>query len=435
VQRVRTGRLGCRLAALGLAAGAVLWVPLAPASAVDDDCGLVRSDTPDHEATGDNLPYDELGIRAARSVVDRFAPSGRPPVGVAVLDSGVYGEVGGDGPIPLRAQVSLTDDPEPAHYYHGTAVAGLIAGRARPGNKPVGIAPDAQIVDVRVYDADNDDTDDDSDPVSAEVLADGLDWVAHNAAKYNIKVANVSLAVHDVGGVREAVQAVRDAGVIVVASTGNRPADGEEFDSEFADPGDTEGMREEDAATSVFPAGYDDVIAVSSTDEGAEGSSLLDAVLKNSQTDVAVPTAGGISYGVNGSTCTVGGVATSWAAAEVSGVLALLWQRFPDDNAQQIMARLVNTASGTTNDPTPMTGAGVVQPYDALTRPLDPARNGNVEQSTTQASGDETKATAPEPEPDLLATTRDNAVWWGLIGGGTLVVALLLRPVLSRRRP
>jgi membrane-anchored mycosin MYCP len=435
VHDVTARRLGSTLAALWLAAGAVSSVSLAgPAYATDDDCGLVQPESVDNPAVGDNLPFDELGIRSAQRVVDRFAPQG-PPVSVAVLDSGVYGEVGSDRPIPLRARVSFTDDPEPAHYYHGTAVAGLIAGAARPGNKPVGIARDAQIVDVRVYDTDTEGADEDSDPVSAEVLAEGLDWVARNAGKYNIKVANVSLAVHNVASVEKAVHAVRAAGVIVVASSGNRPVEGEEFYGDFADADHTDPPLVEDAATHIFPAGYDDVIAVNSTDGGAEGAPLIEAVLKNSQTDVAVPTTGGISYALNGSSCTVGAVATSWAAAEVSGVLALLWQRFPADNAQQIMSRLVNTASGMTGDRTPMTGAGVVQPYEALTRPLAPGKNGAIQQATTQESGDETKATAPEPKPDLLAGPRDDAVWWGLIGGGTLVVALLLRPVLARRRP
>ena len=432
---VTSPRIGSALAALAIAAGAVMCAPLtAPAFASDDDCSLVRADSSTRvETDADNLPFGELGIHGAQRVVERLASNDQAPVGVAVLDSGVYGEVGGDGPIPIVARKSFTGDPE-LSYYHGTAVAGLIAGRERSGEKPVGIAPDAQIVDVRVYDTDRAGADDDSLPVSAETLAAGLHWVADNAKHYNIKVANVSLAVHDVGGVREAVQAVRAAGVIVVASSGNRPAEGEEFDSEFVDSGDIRSPLVEDAATHIFPAGYDDVIAVNSTDGGAEGASLIDAVLKNSQTDVAVPTAGGVSYGLDGYSCPLGAIATSWAAAEVSGVLALLCERFPEDTAQQIMARLVSTASGTTDDPTPLTGAGVVQPYEALTRPLEPKGNGTIDQATTQESGAETKATAPEPEPDLLADARDDAVWWGLIGGGTLVVALLLRPVLARRR-
>ena len=31
---------------------------------------------------------------------------------------------------------------------------------------------------------------------------------------------------------------------------------------------------------------------------------------------------------------------------------------------------------------------------------------------------------APEPEPDVLADTRRDAVWWGLLCGGVLLLAL-----------
>jgi membrane-anchored mycosin MYCP len=44
------------------------------------------------------------------------------------------------------------------------------------------------------------------------------------------------------------------------------------------------------------------------------------------------------------------------------------------------------------------------------------------------------RATAPVPSDDLLAGTRDDAVWWGLVGGGVLLLALILRPMLARRR-
>ncbi len=148
---------------------------------------------------------------------------------------------------------------------------------------------------------------------------------------------------------------------------------------------------------------------------------------------MAVPTQGVVSYGLDGRPCVIPTAGTSWAAAEVSGVLALLWQRYPDDTDEQIVARLVNTATGTTDHRTPLTGAGVVQPVEALTRHLDPNRAGEVE-TTTVVQHDSPQAVAPEPEEDTLAETREDAVWWGLVGGGILVVALLLRPVLARRR-
>lgn len=405
---------------------AFLGATTAPAAAADNVCSSVTADVAPSDTERPSPPYEQLHVAAARDVVDRFAPRSGPPVRVAVLDSGVLGAVGERGPVTVRARTTLTGNRE-LTYYHGTTVAGLIAGRDRPSGKPVGIAPDAEIVDVRVYDGEA--AGDDSVPVSSASVARGLAWVAEHAGALNIRVANVSVAVPASDELAAAVRRVRRAGVLVVAPTGNRPAQGEEFDEHFDDG---RAAPDEDAATVIYPAGYDEVLAVGSTADGDPSTDLLAAVLKNSQTDVAVPTFDAVSYGLNGASCVIEPLATSWAAAEVSGVLALLWQRFPDDTDEQVLARLVNTANGTTDRPTPLTGAGVVQPYEALTRPLAPSAGGAVERSATRAGGDP-RASAPEPDPDLFAGTRDDAVWWGLIGGGVLVVALLLRPVLSRR--
>ena len=74
----------------------------------------------------------------------------------------------------------------------------------------------------------------------------------------------------------------------------------------------------------------------------------LQNIASSSATDVAAPTYGAVVLAVNGSTCTLLDINSGWAAAEVSGVLALLWSRYPDDNAAQVTARLLNTASGAT---------------------------------------------------------------------------------------
>ena len=157
-------------------------------------------------------------------------------------------------------------------------------------------------------------------------------------------------------------------------------------------------------------------------------------VVKNSRTAVAAPTYDAVSYGLNGHTCLVQPTSTGAAAGVVAGVLALLWQRFPKEQPAQIVARLVNTADGTTDDPTPLTGAGVVQPYEALTRPLAPVDDGRGRADRRADRRRRPGHRARARRTDLLASTRENAVWWGLIGGGVLVVALMLRPVLARRR-
>ena len=217
--------------------------------------------------------------------------------------------------------------------------------------------------------------------------------------------------------------------MVVVAATGNPPDEGGFL---FPDLGG-DGRPGEDAAGLVFPAGYRHVVGVNATRSGEHsGAPVTDFVLPSSDTDGAAPTYGAVSVAVNGATCVIPEVATSWSAAEVSGVLALLRSRYPRDRAAQAVARLLNTANGTTAVPTRLTGVGVVQPYQALVRPLGPRRDGAVEVTTVEH--DAVRAVAPERPEDLLADTRHDAVWWGLVGGGILVVALLLRPVLARRR-
>src|SRR4029079_5466302 len=103
----------------------------------------------------------------------------------------------------------------------------------------------------------------------------------------------------------------------------------------------------------------------------------------SSATDVAATTYGAVVLAVNGSACTPQDINTSWAAAEVSGILALLMTRYPDDNPAQLTARLFGTASGTVDDPTRMTGYGVVQPVEALTRPLRPGKDGEYADTTS----------------------------------------------------
>ena len=405
------------LAALGLAS--VLTGIAAPPAAADDNplCDSVQADSPAQPVTMANVPFSQLEVHRAQLLVAHEAAQ-RPPVRVAVLDSGVAA-----GPVPVAASHSVAGTG-PVSYYHGTAVAGLIAG-------PLGVAPDAEVVDVRVYDTDSTSGGSGDGAVpTPDRLADGLEWVAENADRYRIKVANVSLAVGSSPRLARWVRAVRDAGVLVVAASGNRPQQGDPFDDDFADDTAAPG---EDAVGILYPTSYDEVISASTTADGSGSADVTQLVVENSNTTVAVPTWDAVSYGLDGRPCVLEPAATSWAAAEVSGVLALLWQMYPHDSAAQIEARLVHTANGTADDPNPLTGAGVVQPYEALTRPLDPSRSGRVERSTV-AERDAAPATAPQPPADLLAGTRDDAVWWGLIGGGLLVVALLLRPVLARRR-
>jgi membrane-anchored mycosin MYCP len=97
------------------------------------------------------------------------------------------------------------------------------------------------------------------------------------------------------------------------------------------------------------------------------------------------------------------------------------------------VSRLLATADGRTDIPNTMVGAGQVQLMDALTRPMEIAADGTV---TSQGTVQHTPQllSVPEEPDDVLASTRHDAVWWGLVGGGALLLAVVLRPVLARRR-
>lgn len=372
---------------------------------------------------GASEPLRQLEVARAQEILRAQGTSPGDHANVAVVDSGVY-----DGDrLDVIAGKSFTGRTDLIDA-HGTAVAGVIAGKPREDGQPVGIAPGARILDVRVYDTGVESVDETEHELDPGTLADGLEWLAKNARSYDVEVVNVSLAFdRDYPSVRTAVQRLWRKGVIVVAASGNRPdEEGEPGFPDLAAP-----MKSgEDAAGLIYPAAYPHVIAVNAS--ARTGQDVTPFVLQNSDTDLAAPTVGLVSVAVTGDYCVINELATSWSAAVVSGVLSLLRSAYPNEEPAQTVARLLETANGTAGTPTRLTGQGVVQPLEALTRPLNPAEDGTL--AYAAANLDQPQATAPEPADDLLAGPRDDAVWWGLIGGGLLVVALLLRPLLSRRR-
>ena len=102
---------------------------------------------------------------------------------------------------------------------HGTHVAGLIAGNGYDSNgQKGGVAPDANLVSLKVLTADGTGT------ISNVIAA--LEWVLANHTAYNIRVVNLSVG----AAVREsywtdpltlAAKRVVDAGVVVVSASGN----------------------------------------------------------------------------------------------------------------------------------------------------------------------------------------------------------------------
>ena len=154
-------------------------------------------------------------------------------IGIAVLDSGVSHShdsfLDGSSNSRIVADVdftglsSATTDP----FGHGTHVAALAAGNGSVASGAyTGVAPNANVLNLRVLDADGVGT-------TAGML-DALEWVMDNRATYNIRVVNISLGTAAVDSYLYdplclAVRSLVDAGVVVVAAAGNegKNADGD----------------------------------------------------------------------------------------------------------------------------------------------------------------------------------------------------------------
>lgn len=401
-----TGRSRTRLAALAVAA---LAAPLLPAAAAPTaaaaaaegaDCSATGEDS-DRKVTGVNEANEALQVPAASAIAAR---KGRPPgkgVRVVVVDTEIPGGVA----LGRRSDLKSA---------HGLTAAGIVGGESQ--NDPavdVGIAPAATIGVEQFYDVPRGQEGDGDRTPSSGGLAQALDRIGVD--KHTIVL--VPAVVAESKELRTALARLHREGALVIAPAGDVPEKGPGFLEEYAEvkPG-------QDAAAEVWPAADPDVLAV-----GISSPEWQAAALRNSAVDVAAPGAGSVSIGVQGGWCVVPEGSTEWAAAQVAGVAALVWSVHFDDTADELRARLQATASGN-GEASPLKGHGVVQPVEALQRPVE-SMEGQDRRSEVVPRGK-----VPAERADLLAGTRREAVWWGLAGGGALVVLLVLRPVLARRR-
>ena len=392
--------------AAGLA-GSVLTLA-APASAAEEGI-CSEGDIPGTEVLADNTARTNPALeRMHVPEAQAIAVGNGDPVKVVVIDSGVQTGLG----IDVVGAASLPGLSPALMSGHGTLVAGLVAG-------PDGVAPGAQVIDVRVFDSADADVTRGERTVTSQGIADGIDRAITLYDTTPFDVVNISLSVEvDDPVLRAAVKRLVALGVVVVASSGN------------ADVSTSEGFEgTDDNDAVIYPADYPGVLGVSAAPP--PGGSPVDSVVPNEDTDVAAPTLGALSVNANGQRCEIAEVATSWAAAEVSGVVALLRTRFPKDTAKQTVARLLATTEGSEGASNPWTGAGIVQAQDALTRALAPGRSGRIQRSVAQDRRD----AMPPPPPaklDLFGSSRALLLRFGLGAGALMALAFMLRSLTRR---
>jgi subtilisin family serine protease len=196
--------------------------------------------------------------------------------------------------------VGTTEPPD----VHGTEMAGVIAAHDRL----TGIAPDAQIYAIHAFSRSGETADS-----STFNIVNALNW----AIGAGVRVINMSFTGPRDPSIDRALKAAHDKGIVLIAAAGNFGPD----------------------SPPLYPGADPNVIAVTATDSndmiysGANHGSYISVAAPG--VDIAVP-APDATYQLT--------TGTSVAAAEVSGIVALLLQRNPALTPDDVRTILTSTA-------------------------------------------------------------------------------------------
>ncbi|MFW6725085.1 S8 family serine peptidase [Streptomyces sp. MAR4 CNY-716] len=333
------------------------------------------------------------GDRVTVGVVDSGVDADHPDLRGAVARGSEFTVVA-----TKREYARTTPFPQTDCEAHGTAVAGVVAARRAEGDRMAGVAPGATVYPVRIADG--------VDRATPRTLAAAID----DAVTAGADVLNLSFARPvDDAPVRAAVRRAVEAGVLVVAAAGNEGNGGA-------------------AGGRMFPAAYDGVLAVAAV--AADGQPLessnsgpwVDLSAYGDQIPVVAPNGSGYLTGAG----------TSIATAQVSGAAALVRARFPELTAEEVAHRLTASATPLGGGRNDRTGAGLVDPFGALTHLGGPdGADSGANGGRDVPAGHVPVQAVPRNEP-LLSAPAATALAWS--GGALLVVVLVLLAAPAVRR-
>ena len=277
-------------------------------------------------------------------------------VGVAVIDTGIAGQLPdfrATGTTSSRVIANAVTNPDartPGDAYgHGTHVAGIIGGNGwnRSYTDPlrgkyVGIAPEANLISVKV-------SDDEGEASVLDVIY-GLQFVVDNKAAYNIRVVNLSLESSDPQSYKTdpldaAVEAAWFNGIVVVAAAGNR---GTAADAVTYAPGNdpyviTVGAVDDKNTKGVTDDQITSWSSRGTTQDGfakpdlyAPGAHIVSTLAPNSAFATMCP-----SCVRDGGYIQAGG--TSMAAPIISGIVAAILEKRPTWTPNQVKGALLST--------------------------------------------------------------------------------------------
>lgn len=237
---------------------------------------------------------------------------------VALLDSGVDL----DDDIECEEQEDFIDNTgEETNFLmgdsngHGTAVAGIICAR-KSEDRICGMAANVELYSAKILDEQNE------APVERVVKA--IQW----AIEKKVNIIHMSFATTEYSPeLKKAVEDARQAGILLIAPAGNA------------------GSADEDESSVMYPAAWDSVISVGSTDDMNEKSAFSPT---GEGLDIMAPVEKILSTGAFGGIIVEEG--TSLAAAQVTGAASVLWGLHRDKGADFIRKLLVQSANQTLGD-------------------------------------------------------------------------------------
>jgi subtilisin family serine protease len=275
--------------------------------------------------------YGLLSINAHTAYAQGVSGDG---ITVAVIDDGIDIDhpdlVGNISPLSIDIRTGLFAHLD-TQETHGTQIAGIIAAE-RNNSGSHGVAYDAEILMIRALDQDGS---------VADVVA-GVDYARENGAHIlNLSLTSQILPVE----LRQALDRAVDAGMLIVLSAGNNlntnPAIGElDAISTYATFDSANGH-----AIAVGAIDKNNNLFFLSNRPGTEGANVY---ILAPGVDIISTTVGGGLYQLDPNPNAFGvdldASGTSFAAPHVAGAAAVLWQMFPNLNAQEVIELLLTTS-------------------------------------------------------------------------------------------
>ncbi|MYY12839.1 type VII secretion-associated serine protease mycosin [Streptomyces sp. SID4919] len=286
---------------------------------------------------------------------------------------------------------------------HGSAMAGIIAGHGHgAGNTDgvLGIAPEAEILPIRVILEDGDPSRKEARDTRGTALAEGIRWAADQGADViNLSLGDDSASAHPEPAEDAAVQYALKKGASVIASAGNGGEKGDHVS---------------------YPAAYPGVIAATAVDRfGAR------APFSTRRWYATVSAPGKDIVLLDPDRQYYTGWGTSAAAAFVSGAVALVRAAHPDLSPAQIKRLLEDTAGDAPEQGRDDSrGFGMIDPAAAI-------REGATREPELRAAVYGKRYFGAGPA--VPVKKKDNG-WAGPLAAGTGVALLAVAVVLWRGR-